>query len=290
MHIRSYPRALFGGASIYPQLRGPTVTWSPDEDAAPSDPPADPPPSDAPSDSAPAPEGDPAPAPEGGSETPPDPKPNTDWAHRRIDRLTARASDAERRARELAEENARLRAIYAGANGEEPPGSDNAPANPPTLTEAEIERRAQELVSQQTFKQRLESVGNAGKGEFGADGWNAALQNLARAGILADDNLGLLTTALELDKPQAVLHHLGQNPDEAERIAALPVARMAIELDRLAAKIGAPPPPPKVSNVPPPMAPIGGDRAGNGVDLYDPNVSSESWFAQRERELAAKHR
>lgn len=292
-----HSRMIFGTSAI-PNLmiRGPRVMWSPDEDAAPEISAADaeraeiaaqngdePEPVE-PEVTTPEPDPaaageDPEPKPEG------EKKPKTDWAHRRIDRVTREREEARAEAKEAREEAARYRAIVEGAGAVDGDAGDNPTPPPPTaLSEADVDRRAREIVAEKTFTDKCNAVAETGKGRF--EDWADTIANLGRMGVLTEQGGPVLNAALETDAPEVILHHLGSNPDEAERIAALSPTRMAIEMDRLAGRLktAAAPKPTPISKVPAPMTPVDGARAGNPIDIYDPGISDEDFFAQRERQ------
>lgn len=60
-------------------------------------------------------------------------------------------------------------------------------------------------------------------------------------------------------------YHLGKNPDEAEKIAALPPLDQVRALVRLEDRLSAPPPQPKTTKAPPPPPTVSGS-SGAGKD------------------------
>lgn len=63
---------------------------------------------------------------------------------------------------------------------------------------------------------------------------------------------------LDSDVGGKLIHHLGQNPQEAQRIANLPAARQAAEIGKLEMKLSTPV---KTSKAPEPIKPIGGGKS-----------------------------
>jgi hypothetical protein len=89
----------------------------------------------------------------------------------------------------------------------------------------------------------------------------------------------------EMDDGPKVLYALGQNPNEAARIASLPPTLAAVELGRFAVKASLPQPK-TVTNAPPPVNPLSG-----GVGSRNPDPDSqpiEEWVRQRNQQLYSK--
>ncbi len=108
--------------------------------------------------------------------------------------------------------------------------------------------------------------------------------------------------ALETGKAPDILHALGQDLNEYDRIISLPPLKQAVELTRYAAKLEAkttpaaptvPVPAPRAAAVPPPISPRVG--TGNGsvrtdVSPDDPKsdeIPSAEWFQRREAQIEA---
>lgn len=89
-----------------------------------------------------------------------------------------------------------------------------------------------------------------------------------------------------VDNGPDVLYHLGRNPAEAARIAALSPAQAAFALGSLAASLSAPPTKATPRPVPQPINPLAG---GNAAPATDPdNMSSDQWLAWRREQLRRK--
>lgn len=84
-------------------------------------------------------------------------------------------------------------------------------------------------------------------------------------------------------------YHLAKNPEEAERIAALPAARQATEIGRLETKIESAPPPKKPSNAPAPIAPVGGKDIKADAEP-DASKNPKEWVDWRNREVMKKRK
>lgn len=240
------------------------------------------------------------PAVETTTETVPDPnasKSTPEWAQKRINELTAKRYEAERTAK--TERDARL---AAEANSAEllaqiskPGAVETPPANKPAVTEEEIERRVAEkaelLARANEFNRACNDIVETGKKEFTAT-WDEAVKNLGLVGAIGKDVApDFLETAIELKNPAKILHYLGQNLEEAEKIAKLPPKRMAMEMARVEALLNAPPPAPApvvVSNAPAPVIPVGGAAKPGNLSIDDPNLSGEEWMALRAKQVAER--
>lgn len=85
-----------------------------------------------------------------------------------------------------------------------------------------------------------------------------------------------------------VAYYLGNNPDEAERIAALPPIAAVKEIGKLETKVATPTKP--KSSAPPPIEPIKRGSASNAIDTTDPKslerLGTSAWIAaERERQM-----
>jgi hypothetical protein len=170
-------------------------------------------------------------------------KPKSDWVQRRIDQLTREKHEALRRA---ADAEARV------TQGQQPTGEQRTGQQ---MTPDEIRTEAKRLIQQEKFDADCNKVFDAGKTEF--PDWDSSLRTFQMLGGAPAEFLEAVTA---MDGGHKVLHHLGQNPEEAERLLSLPPLRMALELARLETKVGQAKAPP-VSNAPAPITPVGGKSA-----------------------------
>lgn len=175
------------------------------------------------------------------------PKPKKEsWELRRFKQENAKRHEAERK---LAAAEAALAAALAGT---EPTAEQQQPER---LTQAQIDQRAHEIVQANTFKASLDATLAAGAKEFGTNEFNEACNLLADIG--ANDRPEFLQTVIAEENGHKLLQHLGQNPDEAERILSLPPLRMASALAKLSVEMAKPKPTP-VSAAPAPIRPLDG--------------------------------
>jgi hypothetical protein len=165
-------------------------------------------------------------------------------------RLGAKTKEVatERAARLKAESD--LAAMIAAQS--KPDGTPAAASPDRTYTKAEVDAEARKIAETNSFNQRANDTYNAGKDKFGD--WEPMIQTLRDMGFMSTE---LLEAAMESGAASDVLHHLGANIDEAERIAALSPVKMGVELGKLAGKLGAPKVA-RVSGAPEPVVPVNG--------------------------------
>lgn len=185
-------------------------------------------------------------------------KPKNDWVQRRIDQLT-REKHEEKRQREALE--AQLRTY------QQP--SEQGKQQAPTDIDAAVEAR----LKQREFDSACNKIFDAGKTEFAGD-WDSSLKTFQMLGGATPDFLEAVTS---MDNGHKVLHHLGQNPEVAERLLSLPPLRMALELARLETTVSQAKPKP-VSNAPAPINPIGGRSAPVEPEEFASAAEQIAWW------------
>lgn len=182
------------------------------------------------------------------------------WANKRIDELTRKYRDEERRA------NA-LEALLENRS--------NAPAGqtPSVLNEQAINSRAQEIASSQRLMEASNAVYAAGKAAH-AD-FDSAVQTLTQVEDLSrrPDFLEAITS---LPNAADVYYALGKDPDEAAHILGLSPVKMAIELAKVSAKAARPKP---QSKAPAPIEPIS-KTASPTAELAD-DLPMAEWMKRR---------
>lgn len=202
---------------------------------------------------------------------------------KRIDELTRARREAEREAAEL---RAKL------AQHEQPaPRQEQQQDNQPitldhkaldALATERARQMAEAMTAQQSFDNACNTVFETGIKAHG-DAFKQALQTCGQFGILDDR---IVSDALATDAPHEVLFKLGQDPEEALRIAKLPQAKRIAAMVKLA---DAKPAKPPVSRASPPVQPIGGNAAARDFDPMDDKISDEEWHRREdERERAAR--
>lgn len=207
-------------------------------------------------------ESEPTPEPEKPVEAKPvEAKPREDWRETRLRQQTARIAAEARRANDAEQ---RLAAYEAATK---PPSE--AEATKPAQTQEDyrqaVMREASAIAEANTFNESCNRIADQGSKEFG-EGFGQSVKTLWEAtdGLDAAGNLtprarSLIDAAMETDAPHAVLHHLGQNPDEAMRIAAISSdAKRGAAVAKLASGLSAPAPARPISRAPAPIEPING--------------------------------
>lgn len=174
------------------------------------------------------------------------------WAHERIDELTRQRREAERQA------------DYWKQRAEAQSSTD--------YDSLEYEDQIAERVSARQRREMAESARNAAQ-SAAASVFEAreviARETYADYDVVAKNPHVQISNAmaeviLDSDVGPELAYHLGKNPAEAARIAALPPSRQAAELGRLEAKISAPKALPK--QPPTPVQPVGGNASSTGGD------------------------
>jgi hypothetical protein len=184
-------------------------------------------------------------------------KPKNDWVQRRIDQLT----------REKHEEKRQREALEAQLRTYQQPSEQGKPQTP-TDIDAAVEAR----LKQREFDSACNKVFDAGKTEYAAD-WDSSLKTFQMLGGATPEFLEAVTS---MDNGHKVLHYLGQNPEEAEKLLSLPPLRMALKLASLEGKVSAVKPPP-TSKAPDPINPIGGKSAPVEPDEFGSTGEYIAW-------------
>jgi hypothetical protein len=166
---------------------------------------------------------------------------------KRIARLGFREREATRNALRLEEENARLR----GA----------APANKDEDMEQAIERRAIELSARQRYNDKANAIAAKGIDEF--PDFHDKLAAFREVGGISPS---FVEAADEAGDAHKIIHYLGRNLDEADRIMKLSPASMGAALAKLSSKLTQAPLPKKQSNAPAPIKPINGKAKAEQSD------------------------
>lgn len=191
----------------------------------------------------------------------------------RIGQLTRQKKELEERLAQFEYSRAPQQQQYA----------DEAPQYDPRTVQLEIHRQAQELAKAQSWKDTTDKIWNEGLSKY-AD-WGPQLNNMAT--ILGGIPTSLTEAAIESGNPHEVLYHLAKNPDEAARIALLPVARQAVAVAKVAQGLSAPR---RVSSAPPPISPKVNGIGSAPATLDDPNLSMEEWARLRNEQIMARRK
>jgi hypothetical protein len=100
------------------------------------------------------------------------------------------------------------------------------------MTADDIKAEARRLVQQERFDEACNKTFEAGKKDF-----PDFEQSLRTFGMLGGAPQEFLEAVTSMDGGHKVIHHLGANPEEAERLLSLPPLRMAMELTRIEASL-----------------------------------------------------
>lgn len=145
----------------------------------------------------------------------------------------------------------------------------------------EAQSRQQQAAERMQFEQVLQqriAEGVQKYPDYNEVVWNPSLPPLQTV------NPALLGAILGHENMPELTYYLGKNPAEAHRIAALPPARAILEVGKLAAKL---PMPSSKSNAPPPPAQVSGTT---GTVKKDPSQMSYDEFVKWRRNSIAQRR
>lgn len=182
------------------------------------------------------------------------------WMQRRINKEVA-----EKHA--LRRENEELKKRLSTTQSEETRESES-------LSEEEVERRAEMKVARREFDKACNRTYDAGVGEF--SDFSSKLKDLR-------ENVGELPIPMievinDLEGGHKILHYLATDFEEAARIYEMPLTKMAVELAKLGDKLTRPRTKP-ISKVPPPVNPVGGGKK-TAEGLSD-SLSDDEWIRRR---------
>jgi hypothetical protein len=211
------------------------------------------------------------------SPKPSPPPPEPDWRDKRIATLTRRLRDLQ--------EQTRLPATGAGAPA----------AGTQADIDARIEARAREISVIQEFNRRCDEAAMQGRSKYGETEFNSRVASIQRLVDNSDPGSiqaynALLQAAIDTGEGARVLHELGADLNEAQRVLALPPTRMAVELTKRAVA-----PVVQVSNAPKPITPVGSRGVTHErISPDDPDrsdhLSTREWMARREQQLADRRK
>lgn len=231
-----------------------------------------------------------------------------DPVQKRIDELTRRRYDAERRAEEVARDRDHWRDQVQRAQKPEPApelqaagktladfGYDEAKYQTYLFAEARneaVKAAREELTREQqtTQARRRETEFATREQKFSKDLPDYFEVTRGQVPITPE----MADVIKESDIGPALAYHLGKNPDVAASIAQLNPLQAARELGRLEAKLAEKPKASAVSNAPPPAPRLGGSGdTGGSVKADSPDsdkLSDAEWNRLRQRQLAARNR
>lgn len=234
------------------------------------------------------PSGGPEPAQGGGQPEPAPARAPDSWKDRRISELTAKLRNTQ----------AELAQARTGGQPQEP-GASPPPPPQPQLDESEVNRRAslmaRDLSARQEFDRSCNETATAGRLAFpDFDSRVNSLRGLVNPNDPSEASSynTFLTAAIDTGEGAKVLHTLGGDLNEAQRIMSLSPTKMAAELTRLALRgidDGG-----TVSGTPRPIRPVQGGRQASHSQIApdDPEradgLSSAEWFARRNAQVSKR--
>lgn len=201
----------------------------------------------------------------------------SDWRDKRIATLTRRLKEFQER---------------GGQAPQQPTPQQNS-----GYSQADIDRlaenRARELAVIHEFNRRCDEVAVLGRSAFGENNFNERISNLQKL-VDANDPSSVqsynsfLSAAIDTGEAAKLLHTLGSDLDEAQRIMSLPATRMAVELTKKAMA-----PEIQVSNAPRPITPVGGRGVSHeAISPDDPDrsdhLSVQEWMRRREMQVSER--
>lgn len=244
-------------------------------------------------------EAEPSPAPDDAGDKPKKPH----WATKRIDELTHKVREQERREIALLEA---LRARHEDEPRVREPVKEPEPSK--TLADfgydegkfyahmAELSRTSAVAAAKEELRKERESQAAADRNfehetreeTFAKD--IADYHEVTRARDLSITQT-MADTVRESENGPQILYHLGKNPRLAEQIARLPPLQQAREIGRIEAKIGEKPQAPKVSQAPPPAPHLAAVEPALSVKPDSPDsdkMSDSEWARQRQKQVNRK--
>lgn len=232
------------------------------------------------------------------------------WFQKRIDEITLARREAERRADRLEETLRQTLARISG--GVKEPGSDqeqqqapHAPAFVPTRpaptleqfefdqdkfmdavvdwkleqreAKAQHDRQVAEMqTTQQTVIRSLEE-GRVRTLETGKQKYPDFEQTVFALPPNVMD-VRMMAAVLQTGTPADICYHLGKHPEEAQKLAALPPLKLAVELGKLEASMASRAA--RTSQAPPPPNPVGGGRAP--ASIREDDLPVDEWLKKRQ--------
>lgn len=202
---------------------------------------------------------------------------------RRIDRLTKNKYQSEAQMQQMQQEISQLRAKYGQGS------DDEAAANAQTITPANLQQQAREMIEFERINARCDDVVAAGESAY--TDFGEKVRELGQELPLFDQSgkpAAILQTILDAEDPAALIYHLGANPDEAAELADMTPRQQMRRLIQIESEIGKPSEKPaeapaqqrNLSKAPPPVQP---NRSAAGQFQKDPEKMSDSewWASQR---------
>lgn len=201
------------------------------------------------------------------------------WVRPRINEITREKHEALRRAEAAERELADFRAKLAQSPQE---GQQTPPVTPvPQNIEDLVQQQAAKLLQQTEFNRRCNEVAEKGAAEF--QDFQQAIDSFQVFGGLPGD---FLETVVELPDSHKILHHLGNNLEEYQRLQTLPPVKKALALADIASKLKVQPKPAPLTNAPAPATPLGQSKVAP-MTLSD-DLAPDDWFERRNKQASRR--
>jgi hypothetical protein len=207
----------------------------------------------------------------------------------------AKPAKPDHRDRRIAKLTAQLRELQGQAKTT-PGGAEAQPAMvPASEVESLATQKAQTLAAQAEFNRQCNEAAATGKATFGEAEFSARVQELTKLVDVQDTGSvqqynAFLSAAIRTGEGPRLIHQLGGDLDEADRIMALDPVNMGIELTKLALAKGTGP---EATKAPDPLKPIGARGTSHeAISPGDPEradrLSTAEWMRRREAEVNAR--
>jgi hypothetical protein len=203
---------------------------------------------------------------------------------RKFAKLTAQKYEARRQAEERAAEAERHRAEAEALKAtiaalKEQSNEPVTVAGQPVIpsTEADIEKKAKEIVEARQFNAKADEVYEAGKKKF--PDFDDSVSVLRNVGVM---NKPFLDAVFEVGPAPEILHYLGTHPDEADRLRGLNPVKLGVEMAKLASNVTKPKP---VSAAPAPIVTVDGTAK---AEVDPEKMTTEERIAWRRSERAKR--
>jgi hypothetical protein len=180
----------------------------------------------------------------------------------RVGHLTKTLSSKDQELVDARNRLAAAEALLASRTNEDgTPVTPPAPATTPhSYSPEEFEAAVEARAQADAFNQKADDMYNEGSGKF--NDWKDTVDTLVASGFMNKD---LLDAAMAVGNGAEVLHHLGSNLDEAERINALTPIHKAAALAKISSTLTVPRTTP-ISSAPAPIQPVHGSPSPT-IDL-----------------------
>lgn len=205
-------------------------------------------------------------------------EPKKDWKDKRIAQLTAQLRQA----------------VPATPPAAGAPAS--VPSDPAELDRL-VEARSAQKLEEEEFNRRCDEAVKAGRQKFGAEEFDSRLDGIR--GLVNPNSkpevqqyVQFLQLAAESDNFDAIVHELGGDLNRAVDFLALPEKKMALEIGKLDARLGAAEAVKAVSEIsraPKPLLPVTPSGRGTPIDPADPDkadtLTTAEWMRRRNEQI-----